>query len=50
VLYRGRSIPFSVAYFDNVRKYALFEYLNLPSAPRPGHFGPDPPVLWLRLP
>ncbi|MEN3026497.1 MAG: ethylbenzene dehydrogenase-related protein [Chlorobiota bacterium] len=47
---RGRSIPFSLAYFDNTRKYAIFEYLNLTSAPRPGHFGPNPPVIWLRLP
>jgi hypothetical protein len=50
VLARGSSVPFSLAYFDNSRKYAPFEYLSLPSPPRPGHFGPTPSVLWLRLP
>jgi hypothetical protein len=47
---RGTTVPFSIAYFDNTRKYAAFEYSRLPSAPRPGHFGPTPRVIWLRLP
>ncbi len=40
------QIPFSLAYFDNSRKYAPFEY----SPPRPSHFGPTPAVIWLILP
>lgn len=47
---RGRSLPFSLAYFDNSRKYAPFEYAALPAPPRPDHFGPIPPVIWLLIP
>lgn len=50
VFRRGSSLPFSFAYFDNIRKYAPFEYSALPTPPRPGHFGPTPAVLWLVLP
>ena len=43
------SVPFSVAYFNNSRKYANFEYSNLGAAPRPSHFGTDERTLWLTL-
>lgn len=45
----GSVIPFSFAYFDNSRQYASFEYINLPSNPKPGHFGPKDNVITLKF-
>lgn len=45
----GSEFPFSFAYFDNVRKWAEFEYINLTKLPRPGHFGPYPFSIILNL-
>jgi hypothetical protein len=48
-LKKGTLIPFSLSYFDNSRKYAEFEYINLKQNPRPGHYGTNPPVIFLQI-
>lgn len=48
-LKKGSTIPFSLGYFDNTRKYAEFEYINLKQNPRPGHYGTNPPVILLQI-
>ncbi len=45
----GSTLPFSISYFDNVRKYATFEYSALASAPRPSHFGSTPRTISLTI-
>lgn len=46
---KGSVVPFSFSYFDNSRKYAEFEYINLKQNPRPGHYGTNPPVIFLHI-
>lgn len=46
---KGSILPFSISYFDNSRKYAEFEYINLKQNPRPGHYGTNPPVILLQI-
>ncbi len=46
---KGSIIPFSLGYFDNTRKYAEFEYINLKQNPRPGHYGTNPPAILLQI-
>ncbi len=49
IINTNKELPFSFCYFDNTRKYAEFEYLNLNSLPRPGHFGTNPYVILLKF-
>ncbi|MCX7736613.1 MAG: choice-of-anchor D domain-containing protein [Candidatus Kapabacteria bacterium] len=46
---KGSIIAFSLGYFDNTRKYAEFEYINLKQNPRPGHYGTNPPVIIMQI-
>ncbi len=48
-LYPGDEIPFSIAYFENIRKYSNFEYSGLNKSPKPGHFSPYPYSIILNL-
>lgn len=49
VINTNMELPFSFAYFENVRKYASFEYINLNKNPRPSHFGPSNYVITLKF-
>jgi hypothetical protein len=45
----SKDILFSFAFFNNSRKYAEFEYINLSGNPTPGHFGPTTYVITLKF-
>ncbi|MCX6154657.1 MAG: choice-of-anchor D domain-containing protein [Candidatus Kapabacteria bacterium] len=45
VFQSGKDYPFSIAFFDNVRKYYTWEYLNGANVWRPSHFGMNNPYV-----
>ncbi|MDQ1266908.1 MAG: Choice-of-anchor protein [Bacteroidota bacterium] len=49
VITPGNDLLFSIAYFENNRKYSVNEYMNLKSNPMPGHFSPVPYTIKLNF-